>query len=469
MDQRGTINGGQALSDSEQEELTQQALDHFWLQNHQWNDLVQPGALTIMARGDGCYVWDITGKQYIDTMAGLYLANIGHGRSEVADAVATQLTTLEYSNSGAYANIPAVRLATKLAELTPGDLTRVFFCGGGSEAVEVALKMAKQYQFQAGFPKRNKIITRRGQYHGSSFAAMSLGARARNRGMFEPLMEGVVNVGPPYCYRCPWHLTYPSCAMQCVQDVERVIEFEGPETIAAMIATPIAAGNQIPPDEYWPQVKQILDKHGILLIMDEIICGFGRTGRWFGNEHWGVVPDIMTMAKALTGGYQPVGAVIATRRIADRFLGERRDAFAHGVTYGAHPGVMAAGLKTLEIMEREHLVEHSAEMGEYLYQQMLNLYERHEIVGLVGGGKGLLMTLELVKDRKSKEPLGNRDDNAFGKRLQTILAEKGLAIRGGQGITLSPPLTITRPLIDEVVTKIDEALLQVESEPELFQ
>lgn len=469
MTQLPVTAAGLPLSEAEQEELTRSALDHFWLQNHQWNDLVQPGALTIMARGDGCYVWDITGKQYIDAMAGLYLANIGHGRAEVAEAVADQLKTLEYSNSGAYANVPAIRLAAKLAELTPGDLTRVFFCGGGSEAVEVALKMAKQYQFQSGFPKRTKIITRRGQYHGSSFAAMSLGGRARYRGMFEPLMEGVVHVGPPYCYRCPWHLTYPSCAMQCVQDIERVIEFEGPETIAAMIATPISAGNQIPPDEYWPRVREILSKHGILLIMDEVICGFGRTGRWFGSEHWGIVPDIMTLAKALTGGYQPVGAVVATGRVAEKFLGSRREAFAHGVTYGGHPGVMAAGLKTLEIIERENLVERSAEMGEYLYQQALDLYERHDMIGLVGGGKGLLMTLELVKDRTTKEQLGGWEDNPFSKRLQAILAEKGLAVRGGMGITLSPPLTITRPIIDEIVSKIDEALLQIESEPELWK
>ena len=234
------------------------------MQNHQMADLVTPGGYSIMTRGEGNYVYDIQGRKYIDGMAGLFLKNIGHRWPEIAEAVSEQMTTLAYANSGAYSTVPGILLAKKVAELAPGDLNRVFFCGGGSEAVEIATKLARQYQFITGNTSRTKIISRRGQYHGSTTTAMSIGNRGRRtHGMFEPFQPNAIQVDPPYCYRCPWGFqdrTNQSCCMLSVKSLENIIEGEGADTIAAFIGTPIPSGNQIPAAEYWPSVRELCDK-----------------------------------------------------------------------------------------------------------------------------------------------------------------------------------------------------------------
>ncbi|MEX2356448.1 MAG: aspartate aminotransferase family protein [Thermaerobacterales bacterium] len=444
--------------------LLDDAARHYWLQNHQQRDLQVPEAYRVMVKGEGCHIYDIQGNRYLDVMGGLFLANIGHGRAEVADAVADQLKELAYVNSGAYATPAGIRLARKLADLTPGDLSRSFFCSGGSEGVEIALKMARQYQHAAGRSKKTKIIARRGQYHGSTYGAMSLASPAQYGGVFEPHNPQVRHIEPPYCYRCPWGLQDSSagCCMQPVKDLERLIKFEGADTIAAFIATPIPSGNQIPPAEYWPAVKEILDKHEILLIADEVICGFGRLGTWFGMEQFNVQPDIMVLAKALTGGYLPGGAVMAGARVAEVFETER---FNHGVTFGGHPGVMAAGLKTIEIMERENLVENSRLMGDYLYEKaMAILYENHPTVGFVGGGMGLLMTIEMVKDRQTREQWGDKPDNPYAEAFSEKLRRRGISLRAGNQIVLSPPLTIDRSTIDDLLDVLDECITELEKE-----
>ena len=460
-----------SYSETEIVQLVEWGLEHFWMQNHQMADLVAPGAYSIMIRGEGCYIYDIHGNKYIDGMAGLYLKAIGHNRPEIAEAVREQMTTLAYANTGAYGTVPAILLAKKVAELAPGSLNRVFFCGGGSEAVEIALKMARQYQYISGHPQKTKIISRRGQYHGSTYTAMSVGNRGlRSHGMFEPLLPGPFQVDPPYCYRCPWGFqdrTNKECCMLSVKSLENIIEGEGADTIAAFIATPIPSGNQIPADEYWPQVRALCDKHGILLIADEIICGFGRLGTWFGMERFGVVPDIMTIAKALTGGELPVGGVVAKKEIAETFDGtEGMDGqFQHGVTYGSHPVVMAAGLKNLEIIERENLVENSNKMGEYLYNRAVSvLQEKHPMVGYVGGGLGLLMSIEIVKNRKTKEKYPGGPQGPFAKRFTEIVRGHGLAIRAGDTIVLSPPLIITKEIVDEMIDILDTSLTEMERE-----
>ncbi|MEE8443449.1 MAG: aspartate aminotransferase family protein [Dehalococcoidia bacterium] len=460
-----------SYTQEETDQLVQWGLEHFWMQNHQMADLVAPGAYNIITRGEGCYIYDIRGNKYIDGMAGLYLKAIGHRWPEIAEAVQEQMTTLAYANSGAYSTIPAILLAKKVAELAPGSLNRVFFCGGGSEAVEIALKMARQYQYISGNPQKTKIISRRGQYHGSTYAAMSIGNRGRQtHGMFEPLMSGAYQVDPPYCYRCPWGFqdrTKKDCCMLSVKSLENIIQGEGADTIAAFIGTPIPSGNQIPADEYWPQVRELCDKHGILLIADEIICGFGRLGTWFGMERFGIVPDIMTIAKALTGGELPIGGVVAKKEIAETFDNtEGIDGqFHHGVTYGSHPVVMAAGLKNLEIIERENLVENSDIMGRHLYDKAVSvLQENHPTVGFVGGGLGLLMAIEIVKNRNTKEKYPGGSTGEFAKRFTDIVRGHGLAIRAGDTITLSPPLTITRELVNEIIDILDTSLTEIERE-----
>ncbi|MBI2170865.1 MAG: aspartate aminotransferase family protein [Chloroflexi bacterium] len=461
----------ETYTQEEMDQLVQYGLEHFWMQNHQMADLRAPGAYGIMVRGDGCYVYDIEGKKYIDGMAGLYLKNVGHNRPEIAQAVYEQMTTLAYANSGAYSNVPGILLAKKIAELAPGNLDRVFFCGGGAEAVEIALKMARQYQFLRGHHQKTKVISRRGQYHGSTYATMSIGNRGRNMsGMFEPLMPGTMQVDPPYCYRCPWGFqdrTNKSCCMLSVKALQNVIEGEGADTIAAFIATPIPSGNQIPADDYWPKVRELCTKHNIILIADEVICGYGRLGTWFGMERFGVVPDIMTNAKGLTSGELPVGAVVASREIAETFdkTEGNNGQFHHGVTFGGHPAVMAAGLKNLEIIERERLVENSDRMGRYLYDRAVSvLQENHPTVGFVGGGLGLLMAIEIVKDRKTKERYPGGFNSPFTKRFTDLLRGNGLAVRAGDTIILSPPLTITRAIVDDMVDILDTSLTTMERE-----
>ena len=460
-----------SYSDGEIDQLVQWGLEHFWMQNHQMADLVAPGGYSIMTRGEGNYVYDIQGRKYIDGMAGLFLKNIGHRWPEIAEAVSEQMTTLAYANSGAYSTVPGILLAKKVAELAPGDLNRVFFCGGGSEAVEIATKLARQYQFIIGNTSRTKIISRRGQYHGSTTTAMSIGNRGRRtHGMFEPFQPNAIQVDPPYCYRCPWGFqdrTNQSCCMLSVKSLENIIEGEGADTIAAFIGTPIPSGNQIPADEYWPRVRELCDKHGILLIADEIICGFGRLGAWFGMERFGVQADIMTIAKALTSGELPVGAVVASKRVADTFDNAEGEMgqFHHGVTYGGHPAVMAAGLKNLEIMERENVVENADVVGRYLYDKAVSvLQENHPTVGYVGGGLGLLMAIEIVKDRNTKERYPGGSDGPFAKRFTDLVRDKGLAIRVGDNITLSPPLTITTDIVDDVIDILDQSLTEMERE-----
>ena len=460
-----------SYSDSEVDQLVQWGLEHFWMQNHQMADLVAPGGYSIMTRGEGNYVYDIQGRKYIDGMAGLFLKNIGHRWPEIGEAVSEQMTTLAYANSGAYSTVPGILLAKKVAELAPGDLNRVFFCGGGSEAVEIATKLARQYQFITGNASRTKIISRRGQYHGSTTTAMSIGNRGRRtHGMFEPFQPNAIQVDPPYCYRCPWGFqdrTNQSCCMLSVKSLENIIEGEGADTIAAFIGTPIPSGNQIPADEYWPMVRELCDKHGILLVADEIICGFGRLGTWFGMERFGVQADIMTIAKALTSGELPVGAVVASKRVADAFDNAEGEMgqFHHGVTYGGHPAVMAAGLKNLEIMERENVVDNADVVGRYLYDKAVSvLQENHPTVGYVGGGLGLLMAIEIVKDRKTKERYPGGSDGAFAKRFTDLVRDKGLAIRVGDNITLSPPLTITTDIVDDIIEILDQSLTEMEKE-----
>ncbi len=460
-----------SYSTQEVEQLVDWWKEHFWLQNHQTADIAAASGSQIMVRGEGCYVYDIEGKKSIDGMAGLFLKNIGHRWPEIATAVSEQMNTLAYVNSGAYGSVPGILLAKKLADLTPGSLNRTFFCGGGSEAVEIALKLARQYQYISGHPSKSKIISRRGQYHGSTPTAMSVGNRARQaHGIFDPMSPVALQVDPPYCYRCPWGFQdrdNKSCCMLSVKSLENIIEGENPDTIAAFIATPIPAGNQIPADEYWPQVRALCDKYNILLIADEIICGFGRLGTWFGMERFGVNADIMTIAKALTGGELPVGAVMATKAIAETFDGvEGQDSMLHhGVTYGGHPAVMTAALKTLEIMERENVVENSDRMGSYLYDRaMAVLQENHPLVGFVGGGLGLLMAIEIVKSRKTKEKFPGGLQGDFAKRFTQIVQENGLAIRAGDSITLSPPLTITREIVDDIIDILDVSLTQIEKE-----
>ena len=444
--------------------LKQTALEHLWMPMVQHDDLVEDGGPMVITEGDGVRVTDVNGKTYLDGIGGLFLINVGHGRKEIADAVYNQLNAIHYANTFAYATVPAIKLAERLAGLAPGDLNTAFLASGGSEAVETAFKMARQYHVNQGHPERSKFIARRGSYHGTSMGALSLnGANAFvHRERHEPMLPNVRHVDTIYCYRCPWGLEYPSCKLNCVQDVERMINFEGPETVAAVIAEPVSvsSGVSVPQPEYWPMLREICDKYGVLLIADEVITGFGRTGKMFACEHWDIVPDLMTFAKGVTSGYQPVGGVMASDQIAAAFHGGPEKTFTHGFTYSGHPAGAAAALANLDIIQREDLVENSANLGRYMLDGLSTLKE-HPIVGDVRG-LGLLSSVELVKDKATKERFNPKDPIAKG--LSDKMAELGLLVRFEGTIFLSPPLNVTRSDVDEIVDIVDRAVTWAERE-----
>jgi adenosylmethionine-8-amino-7-oxononanoate aminotransferase len=327
--------------------------------------------------------------------------------------------------------------------------------------VESAVKIARQYHYYHGEPKRSKIIGRRGSYHGATYGAMSVsGMRQLYEPYHSPFMHGTLHVSPPYCYRCDYRHTYPACDVYCVDAIAQMIEFEGPQTVAAVIAEPVSASNGIviPPPEYLPRLRQICDRHGVLLIVDEVINGFGRTGKMFASEHWDLVGDIMTMAKGLSSGYAPIAAAICRPKVVEPFAHDKR--LSHLLTFGGHAVACAAALANIAIMQGEGMVDNAATMGAYLLEQLQHL-RAHPTVGDVRG-IGLLAGVELVKDRTSKEKFAM--DGAEVKTLNALLLNKGLLTRATHIISLSPPLCITRAEVDRMVEIIDSSLTEWEQQ-----
>jgi adenosylmethionine-8-amino-7-oxononanoate aminotransferase len=438
--------------------IYQKGLDHVWIHTVNYVELAERQGLHVFERGEGCTLYDARGEAWIDALAGLWVVNAGHGRREIAEAMAEQASKLAYVSSAAYTSVPAVQLAETLAQLTPGDLRRVFFSSGGSEAVETAIKIAKQTQVLRGFPKRYKIIARRGSYHGMTYGAMSLttGNRAQQERFFGPLMDGVYHVPSPNRYRNDFGLEGEEGDVMCTKWVEQEILFQGPETVAAVIGEPISSSNgvHVPSPKYWQLLREICDRHSVLLIMDEVINGFGRTGRWFAAEHFGVVPDIMTMAKGLASGYAPIAATIVRPSVFEVFADER-NTVSHLLTFGGQAVAAAAALKNIEIMEREGLPERAAELGAYLLAGLRGLAERHPTVG-DARGLGLLCAIELVRDKGTKEKWAR--DSDFIKRVHQLVMERRLLTRVWEILHIAPPLVVTREEIDRIVAILDESL-----------
>jgi adenosylmethionine-8-amino-7-oxononanoate aminotransferase len=410
--------------------------------------------IPVITRGEGCRVFDRNGRSYLDLTAGVTRpVVVGHGRKELAEAIARQAAELAYFTPMHFANPPAIELAETLAGLGPEKITNFFFVCDGSEAVESAMKLAKQHQRSLGEKERFKVISRRGAYHGvTSMALRALGTVLSLRQSMEPLTPGSVFVESPYCYRCPLHLTYPACDLPCARDVRRMVEFEGPEQISAFIGEPIQQGfGALPaPPGYWEIIREICDDYGILLIIDEVICGFGRTGRWFGIEHFGIQPDLMTMAKGLSSGYVPLGAVGCTDEVI-----EPVDTFEHLHTYANHPVACAASLKNIEILIREGLIERSAEVGRYFLERLKSLMD-YPIVAQVRG-TGLWLGIDFTVDKTTRQAfplsrLQNLVDRAMGKGLIIKLM--------GQALELAPPLIIEKDEIDEGVRILHECVVE---------
>ncbi len=427
--------------------------------------LAEEGGPLVMDSAEGVYVTAMDGKKYIDGISGMYFRNAGHGREEIARAVYEQLSRISM-NVYAGATPATIQLAAKLAEITPGDLTRTFFCQGGSEANESSLKMAQAYHMRRGDKGRYKVISRKGSYHGSTYGTMWLGGHPGfPRTDYQPRPANVVTVPGPHAYRCEFGSSSPEeCGELSAKAIEEAILFEGPESVSAVIGEPVSQplGGVIPPSNYWPLVREICDRYGVVLIFDEVITGFGRLGEWFGADFVGVTPDIMSFAKGITSGYFPVGGSIATAEIADVFSGGPDKTWSHMYTYSAHPGGAAAALANLAIVEREGLVDNARARGEQLAERLAEMKEKHPMVGDVRGA-GLIQGIEFVADRKTKQHFD--PSLKVNARLTEKLIARGVWIRVPAYIVpIAPPLVITADELDELATAIDESLGEVEKE-----
>jgi adenosylmethionine-8-amino-7-oxononanoate aminotransferase len=442
-------------------DLEKSALEHVWIHTAEWVRLAEEGGLHVFERGEGSTLYDIHGNAYLDGIAGLWVVNAGHGRKEIGEAMAEQAAKLAYVSSASYTTVPTVQLANVLAEITPGDLNRIFFCSGGSEAVESAVKIAKQIQSMRGFPRRYKIIARRGSYHGATFAAMSL-TGDRKEEYFGPFMYGVYHAPSPNHYRNDFGLEGEEGDIMCANYIEQEILAQGPESVAAVIGEPVSTSNgvHIPSPKYWQRLREICDKHGVLLIMDEVINGFGRSGKMFCTEHFGMQPDLMTMAKGLSSGYAPAAAVAVSEKVYDIFKEQKDKSLAHLLTFGGQAVAAAAALKNLEIMQDENLPQQSAEKGEYLKSKLEGLQE-HPTVGDIRG-LGLMCGIEVVKNKESKERWGKGSE--YLKTLDRLLNSKGMITRVWDIIHVAPPLVVTNEELDRMVQMIDESLTEAEAQ-----
>jgi len=441
--------------------IEKDALEHVWIQTTEWVRLAEQNGLHVFDHAHGSTLVDIHGNEYLDGISGLWVVNAGHGRAEIGEAMAEQAAKLAYVSSASYTTVPAVQLANTLASITPGDLNRIYFCSGGSEAVESAVNIAKQVQAMRGFPKRYKIIARRGSYHGMTMGALSLTA-SRNEVFFGPFMYGVIHVPSPNHYRNDFGLEGEAGDIMCANYIEQEIENQGPETVAAIIGEPISSANglHVPSPKYWQRLREICDKHGVLLIMDEVINGFGRTGKMFATEHFGMQPDLMTMAKGLSSGYAPIAGVAVSDKLFDTFKEKKDVALGHLLTFGGQAVATAAALKNLEIFERENLVEQSAEKGKYLLDK-LNGLRSHPTVGDVRG-LGLFCGVELVQNKETKAKWGK--ESGFVKKVDERINRKGMLTRTWDILHVAPPLVTTYEELDRIVSIIDESLSETEAE-----
>jgi adenosylmethionine-8-amino-7-oxononanoate aminotransferase len=441
--------------------VEQNARDHVWIHSAPWVEIAEGTGNFVFDRGEGVKLYDVHGREYYDGISGLWVVNAGHGRREIAEAMGAQAARLAYASAMNFTTVPAVQLAEMVAERTPGDLNRVFFCSGGSEAVESALKIAKQVQAMRGFPRRYKVIARRGSYHGQTMGAYSLTAM-RNENYFGPFVYGVSQVPHPNRYRSDFGVEGEQADIMAAKYVEQEIVNQGPENVAAVIGEPVstAAGVHVPSKVYWQMLREICDKHGVLLIADEVINGFGRTGKMFAVEHFDIVPDIMTVAKALSSGYAPIAAAIVRDSVFEIFKQNPSTPMGHLLTFGGHPVAAAAAVKNLEIYDEEKLVEKGAEVGEYLGSRLEEL-RSHSTVGDVRG-IGMVWGIELVKSKSEKTSWGR--DHAIMKRIQELTMEKGLINRTWDVMHFAPPLVSTKQDIDEMVGIADDVLTTVEKE-----
>jgi len=435
-------------------------------QRHLWMHFSRMGAygegheVPIIVRADGCYVYDEHGNRYLDGLSGLFCVNAGHGRTEFGEAAARQIEELDFYTLWSYAHPRAIELAARIAALAPGDLNRVFFTSGGSEAVESALKLSRNYHRVHGKGQKHKVIAREVAYHGTSLGALSATGITELRSQFEPLAPGGCHVPNTNVYRWPEERD----ELWAADAIEERIVFEGPETVGAVILEPVqnAGGCFVPPDGYFQRVREICDKYDVLMISDEVICAWGRLGHYFGCERFGYTPDIITVAKGLTSAYAPMGGMIVSDRVAEPFM-EGDASFAHGFTFAGHPIAAAIALANLDVFEREDLCGHVL-AKEDEFRQMLDSLRELPIVGDVRGA-GYFHAVELVKDKETKESFNDEESERLLRGfLSGELYKRGLICRaddrGDPVVQLAPPLIADTQQFEEIHDVLSSVLAE---------
>jgi adenosylmethionine-8-amino-7-oxononanoate aminotransferase len=438
---------------------------NLWLHFTRTSDWRGPHpSVPVLERGEGCYVWDSEGKRYLDGLSALFCVQVGYGREELVAAAARQMRTLPFATNWANAHRPAIELAGALAERFPGDLDHVFFVSSGSEAVETALKLARQYHAANGQPDRYKVISRNYAYHGTTLGALGVTGLAGARAPFEPLLPGHHHAPNTNEYRCQASQHCAPCDLTCALAIERMIVAENPDKVSAVFLEPVqnAGGCFTPPPGYLERVREICDRYGVLLVSDEVICAFGRLGYWTGAEKYGYQPDVITFAKGVTSAYAPLAGAMFSRRIGDALGRERTDMFNHGATWGGHPVSCAVALANLAVFESEDVLGNVRRNEAWLGAQLRELAERHEIVGDVRG-TGYFWALELVADRERKVAFTDEESEQLLRGfLSTRLLELGLICRADDRdepvIQISPPLVADREILGELVDVLDQVL-----------
>jgi adenosylmethionine-8-amino-7-oxononanoate aminotransferase len=424
------------------------------------------------ATGEGCYIITSDGRRVLDAAGSAAVVSIGHGRAEVADAMAAQARSLAFAHSSQFHTEIAERLAQRLRALAPPSFReagRVFFTSGGSEATETALKLAQRYHAERGHPQRVRLLARRQSYHGSTLGALSVSANVARRSPFTPILASWGHIAPCFCYHCPLSKTFPECKLACADELEMLIQHAGPQTVAAFLFEPISGatlGAAVPPEGYAQRIAEICRKHGVLLIADEIMTGMGRTGVPFAVNHWNVEPDMILVGKGIASGYAPLGAVLVAPQIAEA-ISAGSGAFPHGFTYQAHPVAMAAGHAVLDILENEKLFENVFPAGQLLRSALEPLAASHHVGDI--RGRGLLLGVEFVRGSKSRSAFPPAAGTA--ERVRDIAYEHNVAVYPIQGcvdgtagdhILLAPPFTLGEQEIAQIVAALEAAAAQLE-------
>ena len=457
-----------SYSDEEFAQLQKAGKRHLWMHFSRHGSYDDAHDIPVIVKGDGMYLWDAKGKRYLDGLAGLFVVQAGHGREELAEAAAKQAKELAFFPIWTFAHPNAIMLAERIAAYAPGDLNRVFFTTGGGEAVETAWKAAKQYFKLTGKPTKTKVISRQVAYHGTTHGALSITGIPTLKEMFEPLVPSTVHVANTNFYRAPEHGDdLEAFGRWAADQIEIAILAEGANTVAAVFLEPVqnAGGCFPPPPGYFQRVREICDRHDVLLVSDEVICAFGRLGDMFGANRYGYVPDMITCAKGLTSGYSPLGAMIASDRIMEPFL-KGNNSFAHGYTFGGHPVSAAVAMANLDIFEREKLNEHVRD-NEGAFRGTLEKLLDLDIVGEVRGD-GFFYGIELVKDKATKESFDDAESELLLRGfLSKALFEKGLYCRaddrGDPVIQLSPPIIADQSHFDEIEQILRTVLTEAQS------